>query len=58
MAKTPEVTAVKVVDPVDKELAALGTILNTFDSVQSETRERMLRYLRSKYSREWPSTDY
>ncbi len=57
MAKPPE--EIKVIDPVDKELAALGVILNTLDSVQPDTRERMLRYLRSKYTREWPSSsDY
>jgi len=50
---------IKVVDTPEKELEVLGTLLRSLDSVQPETRERMFRYLKSKYGQQWPSTsDY
>lgn len=45
---------IKVVDTPEFELAALGTMLKTLDSVQPDTRRRAFFYLKSKYSAEWP----
>jgi hypothetical protein len=54
MAKAPTETRLKVVDPVDKELAALGTVCRELAEVQPDTRRRMLEFLKSKFSSEWP----
>lgn len=54
-AKEPEI---KIVDNPDKELEALRSVVLTFESLQSETRGRMLRFLRDKYHADWPSDSY
>jgi hypothetical protein len=40
-----------------EELSRLGTIVSAVQAMTPEQRERAFRYLKSKYSAQWPS-DY
>jgi len=57
MAQKTQTVETKVVDPVEKELDALRTVLTALDSVQSETRQRMFDFLKSRYRDDWPYSD-
>lgn len=36
----------------------LTTVLRTMDAMESDERLAALKYLKSKYGKEWPSDDY
>ena len=56
MAKAAErQPELKVVDAPDKEIEALRTTWTALDGIQPDARRRVLGFLKSKFSDEWPS---
>lgn len=45
-------------DDIDAELNLLGKIDKAFYKLNSEQRLRTLKWVKSKYSKEWPSDSY
>lgn len=60
MTKAPKKAPaeIKAIDPAEKELAALEAVWRSLDSVQPEARSRILEFMKSKFSAEWPRSDY
>lgn len=58
MKKSKPENEIKVVDPAEKEIAALETVWRALDGVQPEARGRILGFMKSKFSAEWPRSDY
>lgn len=50
---TPET---KSPDPVETELNALKHICDHLNDLQSESRQRVFMYLKSRYEKDWPYT--
>lgn len=57
MAAPKKPDAIEVRDDPHTELEALAAIISSLESFQSSTRLRMFRYLRDRYSSDWPYSE-
>lgn len=58
MSKSTREDVGPVRSSVDGCIERLGTILRAIEMMDSEERSAALRYIKSRYPKEWPSSDY
>ena len=56
---SPAPSSIKVEDSIDKEVQALRDIAGALNSIQPDSRRRVLTFMKGKFSADWPSSgDY
>jgi hypothetical protein len=58
MAKNQAEDVGPIRSSVDGCIERLGTILRAMEMMDSEERSAALRYIKQRYPKEWPSSDY
>ena len=55
---TTETRSAPDLRPIDSELAMLGEVVHVLNAFDTDTRARTFRYLKDRFSKEWPAESY